>query len=207
MRNTKTELVLIVVKKRTWLPFKSISVYIAALLHCNKLSVPTLTICWGPQVVGVPAWEHWCGVHPGAYACTLPLYWSISKTFQVTPNNASGGSKGGREGRMPPSGPKFLHFHAVYRKNWSNNRLAPPSGVGGPLWEILDPSLDAFAICFCNVSETRSICDRVYFFFTKLGKPREINWSDKLGQTVFVLHGFCGTSRSWYSRHVLITLI
>ena len=39
----------------------------------------------------------------------------------------SGGSKGGREGRaLPPSGPKFLHFHAVFRKNWPDNRLAPP---------------------------------------------------------------------------------
>ena len=26
----------------------------------------------------------------------------------------------------PPSGPKFLHFHAVFGKNWPNNRLAPP---------------------------------------------------------------------------------
>ena len=35
--------------------------------------------------------------------------------------------RGGREGRAPPpSGPKFLHFHAVFGKNWPNNRLAPP---------------------------------------------------------------------------------
>ena len=33
----------------------------------------------------------------------------------------SGGSKG----------PKFLHFHAVFRKNWPNNRLAPPP-LGNP---------------------------------------------------------------------------
>ena len=38
----------------------------------------------------------------------------------------SGGSKGGA--RTPP-GPKFVHFYAVFRNNWSNNRLAPsPSG-------------------------------------------------------------------------------
>ena len=39
--------------------------------------------------------------------------------------------RGGREGRAAPpsSGPKFLHFHAVFRKNWPNNRLAPP-----PFW-------------------------------------------------------------------------
>ena len=28
----------------------------------------------------------------------------------------------------PPSGPKFLHFHAVFTKNWPNNRLVPPLG-------------------------------------------------------------------------------
>ena len=26
----------------------------------------------------------------------------------------------------PLPGPKFLHFHAVFGKNWPNNRLAPP---------------------------------------------------------------------------------
>ena len=34
--------------------------------------------------------------------------------------------RGGRRGRAPPFGPKFLHFHAVFGKNWPNNRLAPP---------------------------------------------------------------------------------
>ena len=33
---------------------------------------------------------------------------------------------------VTPSGPKFLHFHAVFGKNWPKNRLAPPSGVGTP---------------------------------------------------------------------------
>ena len=37
----------------------------------------------------------------------------------------SGGSKGARGTRTPP-GPKFLYFHAVFEKNWPNNRLAPP---------------------------------------------------------------------------------
>ena len=39
----------------------------------------------------------------------------------------SGGSKGGVRDACPPSGPKFLHFHAVFGKNWPNNRLACPS--------------------------------------------------------------------------------
>ena len=31
------------------------------------------------------------------------------------------------------AGPKFLHFHAVFGKNWPNNRLAPnPFGVSAP---------------------------------------------------------------------------
>ena len=38
----------------------------------------------------------------------------------------SGGSKGGARDGRPPSVPKFLHFHAVFGKNWPNNRLAPP---------------------------------------------------------------------------------
>ena len=33
----------------------------------------------------------------------------------------------GSEGRASPFGPKILHFHAVFRKNWPNNRLALPS--------------------------------------------------------------------------------
>ena len=37
----------------------------------------------------------------------------------------SGGSRGGAMDARPP-GPKFLHFHAVFGKNWPNNRLAPP---------------------------------------------------------------------------------
>ena len=36
-------------------------------------------------------------------------------------------------GRMrAPSGPKFLHFHAVFGKNWPNNRLPPPFGISTP---------------------------------------------------------------------------
>ena len=45
---------------------------------------------------------------------------------------SSGGSKGQREERPLPSGPKFLHFHAVFGKIWPNNKLVPPSGVGVP---------------------------------------------------------------------------
>ena len=56
--------------------------------------------------------------------CNTPHKWA-----KGTPTTGiSGGSKGGREGRVPPptSGPKFLHFHAVFGKDWPNNRLAPP---------------------------------------------------------------------------------
>ena len=34
--------------------------------------------------------------------------------------------------RAPSFGPKFLYFHAVFKKNWLNSRLAPPLGVGAP---------------------------------------------------------------------------
>ena len=33
--------------------------------------------------------------------------------------------RGGARDARPP-GPKFLHFHAVFGKNWPNNRLTPP---------------------------------------------------------------------------------
>ena len=49
----------------------------------------------------------------------------------------SGGSKGGVRDARPPSGPKFLHFHAVFGKNWPNNRLAPPLGLAPPPLENL----------------------------------------------------------------------
>ena len=29
-----------------------------------------------------------------------------------------------------PSGPKFLHFHAVFGKNWPKRKLAPPGNPG-----------------------------------------------------------------------------
>ena len=49
----------------------------------------------------------------------------------------------GREGRVSSPGPKFIHFHAIFGKNWLNNRLAPPCVVGAPFWEILDPPLQS----------------------------------------------------------------
>ena len=45
------------------------------------------------------------------------------------------------DGCVPPPQPKFLHFHAVFGKNWSNSILASPSRVGTPLREIMDPPL------------------------------------------------------------------
>ena len=46
------------------------------------------------------------------------------------PSDASGRSRGW--GVAPPPGPRFLHFHAVFGKNWPNNKLPLPSGVGAP---------------------------------------------------------------------------
>ena len=43
-----------------------------------------------------------------------------------------GGSKGGREGRVPPWGSKFFRFHAVFRKIWQLRMLAPPPGELAP---------------------------------------------------------------------------
>ena len=57
---------------------------------------------------------------------------------------ASGGSKGGREGRTPPpSASKFFQFHAVFGRIWQNCVFTPPPWRvhAPPLGEILDPSL------------------------------------------------------------------
>ena len=63
-------------------------------------------------MVLLPKWHH-KGLN--RFTSTAPL-----KNLQNSSQNyieTSGGSKGGT---------KFLHFHAVFRKNWPNNRLAPP---------------------------------------------------------------------------------
>ena len=57
--------------------------------------------------------------------------------FYMFSHRSSGGSKGARG--TPSFGPKFLHFRAVFGKNWSNNRLAPsppppPQRLVHPLW-------------------------------------------------------------------------
>ena len=49
-----------------------------------------------------------------------------------------GGSKGSA---LPSSGPKFLHFDAVFGKNWSNSRLVPPSELARIPLVNLDPPL------------------------------------------------------------------
>ena len=80
-----------------------------------------------------------------------PVVRSLPNLFSQFAVFASGGSKGGAQGtRAPTSVPKFFYFHAVFAKNWSNNRLAPPLwGWRTPLWEILDPPLFAvFYLCF-----------------------------------------------------------
>ena len=57
----------------------------------------------------------------------------------------------------PSSGPKFLHFHAVFRKNWPNKRLAPLSGVRASSREMLDPPLtNTLAFNFCGIFLTYS---------------------------------------------------
>ena len=44
----------------------------------------------------------------------------------------SGGSKGGHRGRVPPWGPKFFQFHAVFGKFWQNRMLATPVELAPP---------------------------------------------------------------------------
>ena len=62
------------------------------------------------------------------------------KKVKVAPATViSGGSKGGCQGRAPPWGPKFFHFHAVFGQK---NRFAHPLWeLAPPLGKILDPPL------------------------------------------------------------------
>ena len=45
----------------------------------------------------------------------------------------SGGGVGARDTRPHLSGPKFLHFHAVFGQNWSNSMLRSPELAHPPL--------------------------------------------------------------------------
>ena len=69
------------------------------------------------------------GVSPSGTGWGYPPFW------------ISGGSRGGTGTRARPSGPNFFHFHAVFRKIWSNSMLAPYVGLASHVWEIVDPPL------------------------------------------------------------------
>ena len=53
------------------------------------------------------------------------------------------------EGWAPLFVPKFLHFHAVFRKNWSNSMLAP-------LWDWCIPSGKSW-ICHCEGNQNYNL--------------------------------------------------
>ena len=61
----------------------------------------------------------------------------------------SGRSKGA-VGDMRPRGPKFLQFHAVFRKNWQNYMLTPPGELALPprgnpgSATVLDPPMTSY---------------------------------------------------------------
>ena len=87
------------------------------------------------------------GTHPtGMHSCNLL---NLTKNFDVTLLPLAD-LRGGRQGRVPPRGSKFFHFHAVFGKNLKNN-----SNFGSwrtPLGKILDPPL----ITINNSSQTES---------------------------------------------------
>ena len=66
---------------------------------------------------------HWLG--SWMFYCLIFTYcYQVHCPWIIIDN--SGGSKGAARDARPPPGQKFLHFHAVFGKNWPNNRLAPP---------------------------------------------------------------------------------
>ena len=66
--------------------------------------------------------------------CEQKLIWLEGLLWwEVMSVSSSGGSKGGARDARPPFDPRFLHFRAVFGKNWQNNRLAhPPLGLAPP---------------------------------------------------------------------------
>ena len=82
--------------------------------------------------------------------------------------------------RAPPSGSKLLHFHAVFGKNWSNNRLAPPPLRGwntpsGESWiRHCRRSMMIYRVILCILKSGRSLSNEHF----------GINWFQKhLSQT------------------------
>ena len=69
----------------------------------------------------------------------LDSVFSLNFILFVCPCKCIGGSKGGRQGRAPPWGSKFFHFHAVFGKNLENNSNFRSWRT--PLGKILDPPL------------------------------------------------------------------
>ena len=58
--------------------------------------------------------------------CATNSVWLFSQYLAVAD------LRGGARDARPPSGPKLLYSHAVFKKNWPNNRLAPPFWVNAP---------------------------------------------------------------------------
>ena len=58
---------------------------------------------------------------------------------------------GGRRDARPPSGSNFLHFHAVFGKNWSNSMLAPPPlGLAPPRLGNPGSATGTDSVAWCN---------------------------------------------------------
>ena len=74
-----------------------------------------------------PKW-HWWFFGGGGAGDTRPTLSPIVLIFMHSRSNCS-------------------HYHAVFGKSWSSNRLHPLSiAVGAPVWEILDPSLNGYTL-------------------------------------------------------------
>ena len=86
---------------------------------------------------------------------TIVLLWTPLCITCVSSMWTSGGCTETNFWCSHPSRANFLHFHAILRKIWLNNR-PPLLRVGAPSWEILDPSL--WANCKSRSTKLRSVC-------------------------------------------------
>ena len=83
------------------------------------------------------------------------IWFYIRTTFEILLVVSLSSSVADLRGGAPPSSPKFLHFHAVFGKNWPNNRLAPPPlGLAPPPLENPGSATDHNIIFEINSVDT-----------------------------------------------------
>ena len=130
------------------------------IVHQTELVV--LILCYSNLVHGISSCHGECAelFSSWYFCCFLQLHKTGGDSHVCV--NAVADLRGGARDARPHPGPTFLHFHAVFGKNWPNNRLAlPPSGVSAP-------SSGKSWICHCNDPSGATILLQISFSLEQL---------------------------------------